>query len=251
MPMIRVIPCLDVDDGVVKKGTCFQNLRCIGDPVTMAEQYDRDGADELTFLDIGATVRSRATLIDVVREVSQRVFVPLTVGGGVRSVEDIRELLRAGADKVSICSAAIRRPGLLEEAAGIFGRQCLVLSLDARRMEPGRWHAFIEGGSRDSKLDALVWAETAVRLGAGELLVNSIDGDGTGNGYDLDLMRELSRRVNVPLIASGGAGSVSHLVDAVRLGNADAVLLASLLHDGRLSITQIKKELKKEGVNVR
>jgi len=249
--MIRIIPCLDVDEGVVKKGQRFQALRNVGDPVSMAEKYDGDGADELTFLDIGATVRSRATLIEVVREVSQRVFVPLTVGGGVRSVADIRDLLRAGADKVSICSAAIRNPGLLSEAAGIFGRQCLVLSLDAKRLDEKSWHAFCDGGSRDTGLDALEWAEKAVALGAGELLVNSIDGDGLGQGYDLDLMRELSRRVNVPLIASGGAGCVAHLLAAIRQGGVDAVLLASLLHDDCLTISQIKDELKKEGVNVR
>lgn len=250
MPLIRIIPCLDVDEGQVKKGRCFKDLRTVGDPVALAQAYDRDGADELTFLDIGATVGSRRTLIDVVRDVSRSVFVPLTVGGGVRSVEDIRELLLAGADKVSICSAAIADPLLLADAAQRFGRQCIVLSLDAKRVSSGGWHAFIRGGSRDSGLNALDWAERAVALGAGEILVNSIDGDGTGRGYDLELMRALARRVNVPLIASGGAGSVAHLVEAVQSG-ADAVLLASLLHNGGSSINKIKEELRREGVKTR
>lgn len=251
MPLMRIIPCLDVDDGLVKKGVRFQNLRTIGDPVTLAEAYSRDGADELTFLDIGATVKSRATLIEVVRAVSERVFVPLTVGGGIRTVSDMRELLRAGADKVSLCSAAIRRPDLLSEGAAIFGRQCLVLSLDAKRVGPGCWHAFVDGGSRDSGLDALDWAERAAALGAGEILVNSIDGDGTGQGYDIELMRALNRRVRVPLIASGGAGCMAHLLEAVRDGGADALLLASLLHDGGLTIPQIKNALRNEGVETR
>jgi cyclase len=251
MPLMRIIPCLDVDDGLVKKGCRFQNLRTVGDPVTLAEAYNRDGADELTFLDIGATVKSRSTLIDVVRAVSERVFVPLTVGGGIRTVDDIRELLRAGADKVSLCSAALRRPELLSEGAAIFGRQCLVLSLDAKRVGPGRWQAFVDGGSRDSGLDALAWAEQAAALGAGEILVNSIDGDGTGQGYDIELMQALNRRVRVPLIASGGAGCVDHLVDAVRNGGADALLLASLLHDGGLTISQIKQALREKGVETR
>lgn len=250
MPLIRIIPCLDVDDGVVKKGVRFQDLRTVGDPVALAENYGRDGADELTFLDIGATVRSRRTLMDVVREVSRRVFVPLTVGGGVRSVADIRELLLSGADKVSICSAAIADPRLLAEAAERFGRQCIVLSLDAKRLGPGRWNAFINGGSRDTGLDALSWAERAVELGAGEILVNSIDGDGMGQGYDLDLMGSLAQRVNVPLIASGGAGSMSHLMEVIRCG-ADAVLLASVLHDRLMSIKEIKQKLREEGVKVR
>jgi len=250
MPLMRIIPCLDVDEGLVKKGKQFKDLRTVGDPVSLAEGYDRDGADELAFLDIGATVGSRRTLIDVVRTVSRRVFVPLTVGGGVRSVADIRDLLLSGADKVSICSAAIADPQLLADAAEQFGRQCIVLSLDAKQVAPGRWNAFVNGGRRDSGLDALSWAEQAVELGAGEILINSIDGDGTGQGYDLELMRTLAQRLNVPVIASGGAGSTFHLVEAVRCG-VDAVLLASLLHDRRMSIGEIKQELSKEGVKVR
>lgn len=247
---IRIIPCLDVDQGRVKKGIKFTNIRDAGDPVELAKLYNNHGADEITFLDIGATYQSRQILLDVVEKVSRQVFVPLSVGGGITTIEDMRKVINSGADKVSICSAAIRNPSLLTEGAKLFGSQCIVLSIDAKRVGES-WHAFLNGGRIDSGLDALQWAKQAEALGAGEVLLNSIDQDGTKAGYDLELTRKVSETVNIPVIASGGAGSMDHMVEAAKKGKADAILLASLLHNRELSLREIKKYLIEKGVNVR
>jgi cyclase len=246
----RIIPCLDVEDGRVVKGTRFTDLRDAGDPVVLAEQYDRQRADELIFLDIGATYRSRKTMIEVVEKVSREVFIPLTVGGGVTGIEDMHRLLRAGADKVSICTAALRDPQILTEAAGIFGSQCVVLSIDAKRAGDS-WQCYVRGGRENTGVDALEWARRAVQKGAGEILLNSIDRDGTQAGYDLELTRTVAEAVSVPVIASGGAGTLDQVAEAVTCGRADAVLLASLLHYGTFSIPEIKAFLRRKGVTVR
>ena len=249
-PTVRLIACLDVDDGRVVKGVQFSNLREAGDPVGLARRYYEQGADEITFLDVGASWRSRKSLLDVVQRVSREVFVPLCVGGGLRSVDDIRQALRAGADKVSLCTAAVENPGLIAEAADRFGSQCLVLSVDAKRR--GRsWIVCTHGGRREHSLDALEWASRGQELGAGEILLNSIDRDGTGTGYDLELLRRVRSRLSIPVIASGGAGEPAHLLAAVRDGRADAVLLASRLHFGCFSIPDLKKTLRAKGVELR
>lgn len=250
MLAVRVIPCLDVDEGVVVKGTKFKDLRVSGDPAELAKLYDGQGADELCFLDIGATPRSRATLASIVAIVSGRVFIPLSVGGGIRSVEDMRRLLNAGADKISVCSAAVREPDLLRRGARIFGSQCVVLSIDAKR-HGASWHAWVRGGREDSGLDAVAWAVRGAKLGAGEILLNSIDRDGTKEGYDTDLVRAVSDRVSVPVIASGGAGTPGQILDVIRNGRADAVLLASLVHEKKLTVREIKRGLAEKGVPVR
>ena len=250
MNTIRIIPCLDVDEGRVKKGVKFTDIRDAGDPVELAKLYNDQGADEITFLDIGATYRSRQILLDVVEKVSRCVFVPLTVGGGVTTTGDMRRALNAGADKVSVCSAAIRAPSLLTEGSKLFGSQCIVLSIDAMK-EGNSWHAYLNGGRVNSGIDALQWAKQGEDLGAGEILLNSIDRDGTQAGYDLELTRNVSERVNIPVIASGGAGSPDHMVAAAKEGKADAILLASLLHDRVFGLREIKKYLKEKGVNVR
>lgn len=250
MLAIRIIPCLDVEAGRVVKGIKFKNIRDAGDPVELAKLYNDQGADELTFLDIGASYQSRNIMIDVVARVSKQVFIPLTVGGGIRGIEDIRRILNAGADKVAICSAAIKNPKLLAEASRIYGSQCIVLSVDAKRVK-NSWHAYINGGREDSSLDALAWAREGARLGAGEILLNSIDRDGTKDGYDLELNRRVSESVTIPVIASGGAGNPQQMVEAIVTGRADAVLLASLLHYGEYTITDLKKYLEKKGVRVR
>lgn len=246
----RIIPCLDVDDGRVVKGVKFQEIRDAGDPVELSRFYNEQGADELVFLDIGASYKSRETLIDVVRQVSAQVFIPLTVGGGVRSVEDMRNMLLAGADKVAMCTSAIKNPNLLSEGAEIFGAQCIVLSIDAKRVGSA-WHAFTHGGRNDSGLDAVAWAKRGAELGAGEILLNSIDQDGTQQGYDLELNARVSELVGIPVIASGGAGNIQHMVEAITLGKADAVLLASLVHFGDYTISQIKTYMQEKGVVVR
>ena len=246
----RIIPCLDVDDGRVVKGVKFQEIRDAGDPVELSRFYNEQSADELVFLDIGASYKSRETLIDVVRQVSAQVFIPLTVGGGIRSVEDMRNLLLAGADKVAICTSAIKNPNLLSEGAAIFGAQCIVLSIDAKRVG-STWHAFTHGGRNDSGLDAVEWAKRGEELGAGEILLNSIDQDGTQQGYDLELNARVSELVGIPVIASGGAGNIQHMVEAITLGKADAVLLASLVHFGDYTIPQIKTYMREQGVVVR
>ena len=246
----RIIPCLDVDDGRVVKGVKFEEIRDAGDPVELARFYNEQGADELVFLDIGASYKSRETLIEVVRQVSSEVFIPLSVGGGIRSVEDMRNILLAGADKVAMCTSAIKNPNLLSDGAEIFGSQCIVLSIDAKRVGDS-WHALTHGGRNDSGLDAIEWAKRGEELGAGEILLNSIDMDGMKQGYDLELNARVSELVGIPVIASGGAGNVQHMVEAITLGKADAVLLASLVHFGEYTIPQIKTYMQEQGVVVR
>jgi cyclase len=250
MLTIRIIPCLDVDEGRVVKGVRFEDLKSAGDPVRLARQYNDQGADELVFLDIGASPRSRRTMIEVVEKVSREVFIPLTVGGGIRSVTDMRDALNAGADKVAVCTACLEDPDLLVQGSRVFGRQCLVLSIDAKR-NGDRWFAYTHGGRRDTGRDAVEWAKTGAALGAGEILLNSIDQDGTRQGYDLDLTSRVASEVAVPVIASGGAGTMEQIRDAVVKGRADAVLLASLLHFQERTIAQIKGYLARGGVNVR
>ncbi|GAB2708884.1 imidazole glycerol phosphate synthase subunit HisF [Kitasatospora kifunensis] len=252
---VRVIPCLDVDAGRVVKGVNFQNLRDAGDPVELARAYDAQGADELTFLDITASSGDRETTYDVVRRTAEQVFIPLTVGGGIRAVEDVDKLLRAGADKVGVNTAAIARPELIREIAERFGRQVLVLSVDARRVQDGTetasgYEVTTHGGRRGTGLDAVEWAERAAELGAGEILLNSMDADGTKDGYDLAMIRAVRERVSVPVIASGGAGKLADFVPAVEAG-ADAVLAASVFHFGDLLIGDVKDTLRAAGHPVR
>ena len=251
MQACRVIPCLDVDGGRVVKGVRFQELQDAGDPAALAARYEQEGADELVFLDISASVQGRRTLLDAVARTAERLFVPLTVGGGVRGEADVRDLLLAGADKVSVNTAAVQEPELIGRLAERFGSQCVVVAIDARRRPDGGWEVVTHGGRRPTGLDAVRWAERAVRLGAGELLVTSMDRDGTGQGYDWELLRAIKDRVDVPVIASGGAGSLDHLVDAVRLGRADAVLAASIFHFGRHSVAEVKAYLRRHGIPVR
>jgi len=246
----RIIPCLDVDNGRVVKGIKFKEIRDAGDPVELASLYNRQGADELTFLDIGASYKSREIMIEVVERVSREVFIPFTVGGGIREVADMRRILKAGADKVAVCSAAIKNPELLTQGAEIFGSQCIVLSIDAKR-HGDSWHAYLNGGRIDSGIDAVEWAKKGEALGAGEILLNSIDMDGTKKGYDLELNRRVSETVNIPVIASGGAGTLEQMYEVIHKGKADAVLLASLLHYGEYTVADIKKYLKEKGVRVR
>ena len=246
---VRVIPCLDVDAGRVVKGVNFTDLRDAGDPVELAAEYDAEGADELTFLDITASSSGRETTYDVVRRTAEQVFIPLTVGGGVRTVADVDALLRAGADKVGVNTAAVARPEFLREAAHRFGSQCIVLSIDARRTH-GRFEVTTHGGRRGTGIDAVEWAVTAQDLGAGEILLNSMDADGSRTGYDLELIRAVRARVTVPLIASGGAGALADFAPAVEAG-ADAVLAASVFHFGQLRIGEVKDALAAAGVTVR
>jgi cyclase len=247
----RVIPCLDVDAGRVVKGVSFVDLVDAGDPAALAAAYDAEGADELVFLDITATVEARATLFDVVARTAEQVFIPLTVGGGVRTVADVQRLLRAGADKVSVNSAAVRDPELLSAGAGTYGVQCMVLAIDARRRaDGGGWEVVVDGGRTPTGRDALAWAEEGAKRGAGELLVTSMDADGRRTGYDLDLIRAVTAAVEVPVIASGGAGRLEHFAAACHAG-ADAVLAASVFHFGQLSIAQVKDALAAAGLPVR
>nr|WP_313887598.1 imidazole glycerol phosphate synthase subunit HisF [Nodosilinea sp. LEGE 07088] len=250
----RIVPCLDVKAGRVVKGVNFVDLRDAGDPVELAQAYNQAGADELVFLDITATHEDRDIIYDVVYRTAEQVFIPLTVGGGIQSLETIKKLLRAGADKVSINSAAVRRPELVREASDRFGAQCIVVAIDARRRtdpnDPG-WDVYVRGGRENTGLDALTWAETIVDQGAGELLVTSMDADGTQAGYDLDLTRAIADRVPVPVIASGGAGNCDHIHQALTVGRAEAALLASLLHYGQLTVQQVKEHLRDRSVPVR
>ena len=249
----RMIPCLDVHGGRVVKGVRFVDLRDAGDPVEAALAYDAQGADELVFLDITASHEERAIMLDVVRRTAEGIYMPLTVGGGIRSIDDIRTLLRAGADKVSLNTAALERPELIREAAQRFGSQCIVVAIDAKR-EPGappRWGVHTHGGRRPSGRDAVRWAREVESLGAGEILLTSMDRDGTGDGYDLELTRAVSEAVSVPVIASGGAGTLEHLRQAVVDGRADAVLVASIFHFGRHTISEAKAYLRERGVAVR
>ena len=247
----RVIPCLDVKDGRVVKGVNFVNLVDAGDPVAQAKVYDAEGADELCFLDITASSENRATLYDVVRRTAEQCFMPLTVGGGVREVEDIRRLLLAGADKASINTAAVARPGLVREAAQKFGSQCVVVAIDAKQAAPGRWEVFTHGGRRATGIDAVDWAKRMTELGAGEILLTSMDRDGTKAGFDLALTRAVSDAVPVPVVASGGVGTLDHLVDGVLKGRASAVLAASIFHFGEFTIAEAKAHLARAGVAIR
>ena len=249
----RVIPCLDIRAGRVVKGVQFVELRDAGDPVEVARAYEAQGADELVFLDITASSDARGILIDVVREVAAQVFMPLTVGGGVRTVEDIRELLLAGADKVSLNTAAVLEPGLIGEASKRFGAQCVVLAIDARRdaWAPSGWRVYTHGGRRPVDLDAVAWAKEGVERGAGEILLTSMDRDGTRDGYDLELTRAVADSVPVPVIASGGVGCAEHLADGVLLGHADAVLAASIFHFGEITIPEAKAVMAARGIETR
>jgi len=251
MLKIRIIPCLDVKDGRVVKGVNFTNLRDAGDPVEAAVAYDAAGADELCFLDISASHEGRGILFDKVAEVAERCFMPLTVGGGVRSVEDFRALLQGGADKVAINTAAIKDPELIGEAAVRFGAQCVVVAIDARCVEEGRWEIFTHGGREATGIDAVAFAKEAMKRGAGEILLTSMDGDGVKTGYDLELTRAVSGVVTIPVIASGGAGTLQHLVDAVREGRASAVLAASIFHFGTFTIAEAKQTLADAGLAAR
>ena len=268
----RIIPCLDVDAGRVVKGISFVDLRDAGDPAEMAALYDREGCDELVFLDITASAHTRDTMVDVVKSVSQEVFIPLTVGGGIRTIEDMRLMLRAGADKVSVNTAAVNGPALIREGANQFGSQCVVIAIDAKRVVPAtrqmddsptpldstlaleagsRWEVYTHGGRSPTGLDAVKWATRATALGAGEVLLTSMDADGQQDGYDLELTRTISQAVSVPVIASGGAGTLEHLNEAFTLGKADAVLAASIFHFGTYSIAEAKEYLASKGVPVR
>lgn len=264
----RIIPCLDVDAGRVVKGTSFVNLRDAGDPAELADVYNREGGDELVFLDITASSDSRDTMVDVVRRVSQQVFIPLTVGGGIRNIDDIRRMLQAGADKVSVNTAAVNNPSLVSQGAARFGDQCIVVAIDAKRVVPGamksrprdqdlsltqdsRWEIYTHGGRTPTGLDAVRWAGRAVDLGAGEILLTSMDADGQLAGYDLELTRAVSQAVTVPVIASGGAGELEHLYQAFAVGKADAVLAASIFHFGTYTIAQAKDYLARRGVPTR
>jgi imidazole glycerol-phosphate synthase subunit HisF len=247
----RIIPCLDVTDGRVVKGTKFVQLRDAGDPVECAKEYNRQGADELVFLDITASSDHRRTMIDVVERAAEQCFMPLTVGGGIRSLVDVRDMLLAGADKVSMNTAAIQRSALISEAAEAFGAQCIVVAIDAKKERTGGWRVYTHGGRKPTELDAIEWALTASRLGAGEILLTSMDADGTKDGYDLGLTAAVSSAVTIPVIASGGAGRLEHLERVLREGNADAVLAASIFHFGEYSVADAKRFLSEHGIHVR
>ena len=247
----RVIPCLDVTNGRVVKGTKFLNLRDAGDPVECAKMYDRQGADELVFLDITASSDGRATMVSVVERTAEQCFMPLTVGGGIRAVEDFRTMLRAGADKVSVNTSALQRPELISEAAEAFGSQCVVVAVDAKRDGPGKWRVYTHGGRKPTERDAIEWIVEAAKRGAGEILLTSMDADGTCGGYDLQLTRAVSEAVGIPVIASGGAGELQHLADVLREGLADAVLAASIFHFGKHTVAEAKEHLASQGLPVR
>ena len=247
----RIIPCLDVTNGRVVKGTKFLNLRDAGDPVECARAYDAQGADELVFLDITASSDDRATMVGVVARTAEQCFMPLTVGGGIRTVEDFRTMLLAGADKVSVNTAAIHSPALVTQAARAFGSQCVVVAIDAKRDGPGRWRVYTHGGRKPTELDAVAWAAEVAQLGAGEILLTSMDADGTCDGYDIELTAAVSSAVTIPVIASGGAGNLGHLADVLDRGKADAVLAASIFHFGTYQISEAKDYLAAHGVPVR
>lgn len=247
----RIIPCLDVKDGRVVKGVNFVGLRDAGDPAELAALYDAQGADEICFLDISASVEGRGALLDAVKRTAERCFTPLTVGGGVRTPDDVKALLAAGADKVSINTAAIQTPQVINEASAAFGAQCIVVAIDAKQTAPGRWEIFTHGGRRETGIDAVAFAQEAAERGAGELLVTSMDRDGVKSGYDLDLLRQITEKARVPIIASGGAGSLQHLVEAITIGRASAALAASIFHFGTHSLGEARAALAAAGVPVR
>jgi len=247
----RIIPCLDVNNGRVVKGINFVGLRDAGDPVEVAKRYNEEGADEITFLDIGASHEGRDTIVDVVKKVAQEVFIPLTVGGGIRKLEDIYSLLNVGCDKVSINSAAIDRPDFINEGAKRFGSQCIVVAIDAKRVSKENWNIFVHGGRKDTGIDAVTWAKECYDRGAGELLITSMDADGTKAGFDNDLNRRINDVVNIPIIASGGAGTMEHIRDAFTVGMADAALAASIFHFKEIDIMDLKRYLLEENIPVR
>lgn len=247
----RIIPCLDVHDGRVVKGTNFIHLRDAGDPVELAALYDKEGADELVFLDISASAEGRATMLEVVKRTAEEVFIPFTIGGGLRTIEDIRRMLRAGADKVSLNTAAVQNPDLVQEGALAFGSQCIVVAIDARKVGEGRWEVYTHGGRTPTGMDVLEWACKVQELGAGEILLTSMDRDGTKEGYDNELNRTISRAVSIPLIASGGVGNLEHMADGLTEGEADAVLAASIFHYREYSIGEAKDYLLSRGIPVR
>ncbi|HWQ61967.1 MAG TPA: imidazole glycerol phosphate synthase subunit HisF [Negativicutes bacterium] len=247
----RIIPCLDVKDGRVVKGTNFVGLRDAGDPVELASVYDREIADELVFLDITASAEERDTMVDVVKRTAAQVFIPFTVGGGIRTLEDIRKMLKAGADKVSLNTAAVKNPTILADGARRFGRQCIVLAVDARQLGPDKWEVYVNGGRTPTGIDVLEWVRKGTALGAGEILLTSMDRDGTKDGYDIPLTRTVSEAVDVPVIASGGAGELAHFYEVLTDGKADAVLAASVFHYGQFTVRRVKEYLRSRGVEVR
>jgi cyclase len=247
----RIIPCLDVRDGKVVKGINFIGIKEVGDPVECAIEYDKQGADEIVFLDITATHEGRGTMLDVVRRTAKNVFVPLTVGGGIRTSEDFRDLLLAGADKVSVNSAAIRNPSIISEAASRFGNQCVVVAIDAKMTGPGKYNVYVNGGRIDTGIDAIGWAIEAEKLGAGEILLTSMDADGTKQGFDTNMLNAVCSVVNIPVIASGGCGQLSHFTELFQNTNVDAALAASIFHYGELTVEQVKTELRSNGLPVR
>jgi imidazole glycerol-phosphate synthase subunit HisF len=246
----RIIPCLDVKNGKVVKGKNFVNLQYAGDPVELAKQYNKQGADELVFLDITASYEKRKTMIEVVRNVAKQVFIPFTVGGGIRNLEDMRDLLNAGADKISINTTAVKNPDLIKQAAEMFGSQCVVIAIDAKRIN-GKWEVFIKGGREATGIDAVEWAKQVQKLGAGEILLTSMDSDGTKKGYDIELTKIISENVNIPIIASGGAGSLKSITDIFKKGKADAALAASIFHHGKYEVNDVKEYLAKNKIQVR
>jgi cyclase len=247
----RIIPCLDVNNGRVVKGVNFVDLVDAGDPVEQAKVYNDQGADEICFLDITATSDNRDTILDVVRHTADEVFIPLTVGGGVRTLQDIRNLLEAGADKIAINSAAIKNPEFVREASNKCGNQCIVVAIDAKQVSPGKWEIYTHGGRNETGIDAVQWATRMAEYGAGEILLTSMDKDGTKSGFDLELTKTVSSAVNIPVIASGGVGNVQHLVDGINIGGASAVLAASIFHFGEFTIAQVKEEMAKQNIPVR
>jgi len=247
----RIIPCLDVKDGRVVKGINFLDLRDAGDPVEIGAAYSREGADELVFLDITASFEKRGTLLEIVEKTAGSVFIPLTVGGGIRNINDIKDILRAGADKISINTSAVENPGLITAGADKFGNQCIVVAIDAKNIGPGTWEVYTYGGRTSTGLSAVEWAQKTVKMGAGEILLTSMDRDGTKAGYDVDLTRAISEAVTVPVIASGGAGNLQHLFEVLDEGKADAVLAASIFHYGEYTIRQAKEYLTRKGISIR
>ncbi|MEO1021600.1 MAG: imidazole glycerol phosphate synthase subunit HisF [Bacteroidota bacterium] len=246
----RIIPCLDIKNGRTVKGVNFLGLRDAGDPVELAERYSNEGADELVFLDITATLEKRKTLVDLVKRIAQRINIPFTVGGGITTIDEIEELLKAGADKVSLNSSIVKRPDLVTEASEAFGAQAIVAAVDAKRVKDG-WHVFIKGGTEDTGMDAIAWMKEVETRGAGEILLTSMDRDGTKEGFDLELLRLVNQNVNIPVIASGGAGSIQHCVDAVLIADSDAVLAASIFHFKEIEIEALKSEMRQAGIPVR
>ena len=251
MLKVRIIPCLDVKNGKVVKGTKFVNLKYAGDPVKQAQIYDKQGADELCFLDITASSDKRNILYNVVKKTAQKCFMPLTVGGGVRSIKDIRKLLLCGADKVSINTAAIKNPNLIKESSKKFGNQCIVVAIDAKKIKRNKWEIFTHGGRKKTGIDAIKWAKKMEKFGAGEILLTSMDKDGTELGFDLELTKKISNNLNIPVIASGGVGNIKHLIDGIKVGKASAVLAASIFHFGKYTVKQVKLKMKQKGIAVR